>query len=429
MKFKNYLSAVLPILLLVFISSKNIKSQEIPNESGNNGQIFVDTIETSENLLDSNEVYKQQFEELSEDGDWIKVKKSDFIKELTEETGENLQYYYSDNGEYIYVWQPYVAVNDWNPYIGGRWDFSYYGWTWVSDYSWGWGPYNYGRWYYSGFYGWVWLPGNVWAANWVNWRNCGGYYAWYPTCPSIYWYNYGNGYCRNTLYSYTPLNWVIVKKSDITKRIDEKVVEDPVDNFNNLKNSTKMDIASYSDQETKNFKYTGPDVKQVTKESGEKITPKHVSVNTTKSGRYDEGVNFTSTKKIVTKSEGNNPVTTKNENVESTKDQKSNTKNTNTKNPNTKRIQTKSPNTKSINSKKYNPPKDNGTKTESTEKNQIPKNNETKKDNGSDKSGDIKNNNTNKDNGQNSVNSNSSNKKSNNSKSNNRSGNSNKRRN
>jgi len=448
MKTKNFLSAVLSLLLFVLIFTFESKAQEIPNESGDNNQIFVDTIETSENLLDSNEVYKQQFEELSEDGDWIKVKKSDFIKELTEETGENLQYYYSDNGEYIYVWQPYVADNNWNPYIGGRWVFSYYGWTWVSDYAWGWGPYNYGRWYSSSYYGWVWLPGNVWAANWVSWRDCGGYYAWYPTCPSIYWYSYGNGYCGNTLYSYSPHNWVVVKYSDVTKRIDEKVVGDPVDNVNILNNSTKMDISTYTDKETKDFKYTGPDVKQVTKESGEVITPKYVSINTTKSGKYDEGVNYTSTKNSVTKSDLNNPVTTKNENVKSTNDP--NTKNTNTKYPNTKSTNTtkspntkstnttkspntkstnstKSPNTKSTNIKKFSPPKNNGTKTESPEKIQKPGNNGKKENNGTKNSGNIKNNNTKKDNGQNKVKSNSSNTNSNKGKSNNRSGKSNSR--
>jgi len=430
MKIKNLMAVALSLLLSVLISNPDLSAQEIPDESGDKDPIFVDTIETSENLLDSNEIYKQQFEELSEDGDWIKIKKSDFIRELTEETGEDLQYYYSDNGEYLYVWQPYVAVNNWNPYIGGRWVFSYYGWTWVSDYAWGWGPYNYGRWYNSGYYGWVWLPGNVWAANWVNWRNCGGYYAWYPTCPSVYWYSYGNGYCRNRLYSYTPLNWVIVKKSDITKRIDEKVVEDPVDNINILTNSTKMDVATYSDKETKDFKYTGPDVKQITKESGEELTPKYVSVNTTKSGRNDEGVNYTSTKNIVIKSEGNDPVTTKNENIKSTKDPNTNTKNTITKYPKTKSTNTtKSPDTKNTNGKKYTPPKDNGTKTEIPGKNQNPDNNGKKENNGTKNSGDVKTNNTNKDNSQNKVKSNTSNKNSNNSKSNKRSGNSYRKRN
>jgi len=60
-----------------------------------------------------------------------------------------------------------------------------YGNTWVSDYSWGWAPFHYGRWYYDDYYGWTWIPGYEWAPAWVVWRSGGGYYGWAPMAPGI----------------------------------------------------------------------------------------------------------------------------------------------------------------------------------------------------------------------------------------------------
>src|SRR5947209_2737938 len=31
-------------------------------------------------------------------------------------------------------------------YTNGHWDYTDYGWEWVSDYDWGWAPFHYGRW-------------------------------------------------------------------------------------------------------------------------------------------------------------------------------------------------------------------------------------------------------------------------------------------
>ena len=58
-----------------------------------------------------------------------------------------------------------------------------YGWTWASDYNWGWAPFHYGRWLYDDAYGWMWVPGYEWAPAWVSWRNGGGCYGWAPLGP------------------------------------------------------------------------------------------------------------------------------------------------------------------------------------------------------------------------------------------------------
>jgi hypothetical protein len=67
----------------------------------------------------------------------------------------------------------------------GHWAYTAYGWTWVSDYNWGWAPFHYGRWSYDNFYGWLWIPGYEWAPAWVSWRSGGGYYGWAPLSPGI----------------------------------------------------------------------------------------------------------------------------------------------------------------------------------------------------------------------------------------------------
>ena len=95
-------------------------------------------------------------------------------------------------GEWIYVgnygrvWRPSVAVVGvgFRPYgPGGHWVNSEYGWSFESDWSWGWAPFHYGRWYLDPAYGWVWIPGSVWAPAWVTWRYGGGYVGWAPLPP------------------------------------------------------------------------------------------------------------------------------------------------------------------------------------------------------------------------------------------------------
>jgi hypothetical protein len=59
------------------------------------------------------------------------------------------------------VWSPYVAASGgWDPYGNGHWMWTpRFGYIWVSDYAWGYTPFQCGMWnFYDGF-GWGWAPG------------------------------------------------------------------------------------------------------------------------------------------------------------------------------------------------------------------------------------------------------------------------------
>jgi hypothetical protein len=89
------------------------------------------------------------------------------------------------SANYGQVWQPRVYSADWNPYYDGRWVYSDFGWTWVSDYAWGDVPYHYGTWTLDPVLGWVWVPGYVWAPSWVVFRTGPDYIGWAPVSPSF----------------------------------------------------------------------------------------------------------------------------------------------------------------------------------------------------------------------------------------------------
>jgi uncharacterized protein DUF6600 len=85
--------------------------------------------------------------------------------------------------DYGRCWRPHGVGSDWQPYTEGHWEYTEYGWTWVSDEPWGWAPYHYGRWFYEPAYGWLWAPERQWAPAWVVWRRGGGHIGWAPAPP------------------------------------------------------------------------------------------------------------------------------------------------------------------------------------------------------------------------------------------------------
>jgi hypothetical protein len=107
------------------------------------------------------------------------------------------------------VWRPYPTVvgADFQPYVSyGHWVYTNVGWTWASDWDWGWAPFHYGRWWFDDYYGWVWLPGYTWGPAWVSWRWGDGYIGWSPLAP------WGHHYRRN----YWGHSWCFVDEHHFT---------------------------------------------------------------------------------------------------------------------------------------------------------------------------------------------------------------------
>lgn len=101
---------------------------------------------------------------------------------------------WQDDATYGVVWTPSSTVvgADFAPYVShGHWGLTASSsWLWVSDFSWGWAPFHYGRWVWIGGRGWSWIPGRVYSPAWVVWRT--GFYddyyvGWAPMPPSWYW--------------------------------------------------------------------------------------------------------------------------------------------------------------------------------------------------------------------------------------------------
>jgi hypothetical protein len=88
-----------------------------------------------------------------------------------------------DFSPYGYVWCPTSLGFGWHPYSEGHWVWTDDGWTWISDFDWGWVPFHYGRWDFDDTMGWFWIPGTTWGPAWVTWSWGDSYIGWAPLPP------------------------------------------------------------------------------------------------------------------------------------------------------------------------------------------------------------------------------------------------------
>ena len=102
------------------------------------------------------------------------------------------------------VWRPSGIAVGWRPYSRGRWLYRRAGWTWRSDYPWGWVAFHYGRWVYDDIYGWVWVPGNTWGPAWVTWTYTDSYIGWAPLPPWRIGYGAWGGVVPNSYWCFAP---------------------------------------------------------------------------------------------------------------------------------------------------------------------------------------------------------------------------------
>jgi hypothetical protein len=95
-------------------------------------------------------------------------------------------------------------------YSDGHWEYTNYGWSWVSDFDWGWAPFHYGRWEYDPSFGWMWIPGYDWGAAWVSWSSYDDYYGWAPL---------GYGVNINVSFGSIPYDrWTFIPRRNICDR-------------------------------------------------------------------------------------------------------------------------------------------------------------------------------------------------------------------
>jgi hypothetical protein len=167
---------------------------------------------------------------------------------------------------YGYVWMP-DAGPDFKPYsTNGNWVYTDAGWTWSSDYNWGWATFHYGRWFFEQGFGWMWVPGSEWAPAWVSWRGGGDYYGWAPLGPNVS--------VDVALGSYNPpvTYWNFVPRQYMGNPGWHNYYVNDSRNVTII-NNTKI-INNYSGSNRARYAYApGPDPREVSRVSGAEVRP------------------------------------------------------------------------------------------------------------------------------------------------------------
>lgn len=168
---------------------------------------------------------------------------------------------------YGYVWIP-DGIPDFSPYeTGGHWILTDDGWTWDSDYPWGWATFHYGRWDFDNDYGWFWVPDDQWGPAWVSWRSSPGYYGWAPLRPGIsVSVSFGRDYHERNE------RWVFVRDGDFGRDDIGRHYVDRSNNVTIINNSTT--IVNTRRDDTRHVTYAaGPDRNDVQKATHTTLTP------------------------------------------------------------------------------------------------------------------------------------------------------------
>jgi hypothetical protein len=188
-----------------------------------------------------------------------------------------------NNPDYGYVWMPSVAP-DFTPYgSNGHWVYTDEGWTWDSDYPWGWAAFHYGRWFFEDGYGWMWIPGNEWAPAWVTWRQSPDYYGWAPLGPQVsisasyvgsynppphYWHFVPQQYVARPQVN----NYFVSEQQNVTIVRNTTIIRNTTINNTTINNTTIINNNG-NDRGTRNNYAGGPDPAEVSRVSGAPLRP------------------------------------------------------------------------------------------------------------------------------------------------------------
>ena len=180
--------------------------------------------------------------------------------------------------EYGYVWMP-NAGPEFKPYAtNGNWVYTEDGWTWASNYPWGWAAFHYGRWFYEEGYGWMWIPGSEWAPAWVSWRQSPEYFGWAPLGPSVsinvaegggynppphYWCFVPQRYVTSPYVT----NYYVNERQNVTIINNTTVIHRTTIINNNVNNTTIINNRRVNDYAG------GPDPREVTRVTGAQLHP------------------------------------------------------------------------------------------------------------------------------------------------------------
>lgn len=172
--------------------------------------------------------------------------------------------------DYGYLWIPHVNRN-FQPYASdGYWTMTNYGNTWVSDFSWGWAPFHYGRWIQDDFLGWAWMPGYEWAPAWVSWRSGGGQYGWAPMGPRM----------RVNVNVHIPWShWTFLPQRQMYGRNMHRYYNRGNRNYYN-----QTTIINNTNIYNNNTYYSGPSAQDVERSTGRRVSVRNVT-NSGRAGR------------------------------------------------------------------------------------------------------------------------------------------------
>lgn len=218
-----------------------------------------------------------------------------------------------NNPDYGYVWMP-NAGPDFKPYAtNGNWVYTDEGWAWNSNYSWGWAPFHYGRWFFEDGYGWMWMPGNEWAPAWVSWRRSPDYYGWAPLGPSVSMnVAVGGGYNPPPHYwSFVPHqyvtsphinNYYVNEQQNVTIINNTTVIHNTTIVNNTYNNTTVVN----NNRVTVNNYAGGPDPGEVSRVTGTQLRPVAVRESNTPGGNSSGGAFAVYRPRINASPSGNN---------------------------------------------------------------------------------------------------------------------------
>ena len=232
----------LSIFLLVLLATVNAAPGNSAAYRQNKQRTTAYSNNTDSSVIqdpDTTVTYQTFYDELSPYGKWI------------------------DYPGYGYVWSP--ADADFRPYYtNGYWNYTDMGFTWVSDYPWGWAPFHYGRWFYETGYGWLWVPGYEWAPAWVSWRNSTDYYGWAPLAPGM---DIGVSVGINIPYEH----WAFIPHRYIYERDMRHYILDERSNETVLSASVVINNTRRTPGRT--LFATGPRIEEVERFTGKHISP------------------------------------------------------------------------------------------------------------------------------------------------------------